>query len=358
MNHYSVNTSIPDSRWDAFITQTPTGSFLQRSAWGHFRGQRGWHSARIGLESGGQLVAGAQLLFRSLPLGRSFAYIPRGPVLVDPMDAQVLSSLMEGVHDYCRDEGSLLLAVEPNWAFAGLAKARPPEGGLAESGVERLRAFGFHPSTTHIQPSATIMLDLRPPEEAILGQMHSKWRYNIRLSGRKEVAVRIGGEDDFNLYHHLTETTGQRNEFATRPRGYYQEAWEAFQPDAKLFIAEYDGAPLAAIIVVKSGKTATYLYGASSDEERNRMPNHALQWAAMQWARSEGCEWYDFWGVPPEVPPDGEVEEYGEGGLWGVFRFKRGFGGQVVKYPGAFEYPYSRLGYFLYQQYTARRGEG
>ncbi len=187
--------------------------------------------------------------------------------------------------------------------------------------------------------------------------MHQKWRYNIRLAARKEVTVRVGGAADFDLYDSLSTVTGERDAFATRPRGYYEDVWRTFQPErSRLFVAEYQGRALAAIIVVRVGNTAVYLYGASSNEERNRMPNHALQWEAIRWAKSEGCQGYDFWGIPPEVPLDGEVEEIGEGGLWGVFRFKQGFGGKVVKYPGAFDFPYSRLGYLAYQRFQQHSG--
>ncbi|MDQ4078601.1 MAG: peptidoglycan bridge formation glycyltransferase FemA/FemB family protein [Chloroflexota bacterium] len=338
---YQTTTAIPDAVWEGFVANEPLGSFLQSAAWGEFKEKWGWRARRVAVRRDGVLAAGAQVLFRPLPLGRSFAYIPRGPILPDD-DRSLLATLLNEVHQLCRAEGALLLTVEPNWP-------------LPTEGEERLKSLRFREAITTIQPSATIVLDIRPPEEEILMQMHSKWRYNIRLSGRKEVKVRTGGAEDFDIYHNLTATTGTRNDFATRPRGYYEDMWAAFQPDrACLFIAEYENRPLAAIIVVRVGKRATYLYGASSNEERNRMPNHALQWAAIRWARTEGCHWYDFWGIPPEVPVDGEVEEYGEGGLWGVYRFKQGFGGQVVKYPGAFDYPYSRLGYFLYKQYRKR----
>ncbi|MBA3531775.1 MAG: peptidoglycan bridge formation glycyltransferase FemA/FemB family protein [Ardenticatenales bacterium] len=321
-----------------------TAPFLQTAAWGDFKAKWGWQARRVALRREGLLVAGAQVLFRPLPLGRSIAYIPRGPLVPDN-DPPLLAALFDEIHRLCRAEGALLLTVEPPWT--------PP--GESPRLMEQL---GFRRSTETIQPSATILLDLRPSEEEILGQMHSKWRYNIRLAARKEITVRVGGEGDFDTFHALTSVTGERDAFATRPRGYYEDSWRAFQPNSRLFIAEYQGRALAAILVVKTGKMAIYLYGASSNEERNRMPNHALQWAAMQWARQEGCHWYDFWGIPAEVPDDGQVETLGEGGLWGVYRFKQGFGGKVVKYPGAFDFVYSRLGYFLYQQYQVRRGGG
>jgi lipid II:glycine glycyltransferase (peptidoglycan interpeptide bridge formation enzyme) len=336
MTAYDVTTSVPNRVWEGFVASEPDGSFLQSAAWGESKEKWGWKARRVALRGDGLLVAGAQILFRMLPLGRTMAYIPRGPVLSGD-DPELLAALFEAIHHLCRAEGALLLTVEPNWPVPARA-------------VELLQRHGFRSAASTIQPSATIIVDLRPCEEDILAGMHSKWRYNIRLSARKEIVVREGGAADFDIYHTLTETTGERNDFGTRPRGYYEDVWRAFHPDnSRVFIAEYQQRPLAAIVVIKCGKTATYLYGASSNEERNRMPNHALQWAAMQWARNEGCHQYDLWGIPPEIPLEGEVED-GEGGLWGVYRFKRGFGGQVVKYPGAFDYPYSRIGYRLYQE--------
>lgn len=339
--HYQTTTTIPDPVWEGFVANEPTGNFLQSAAWGQFKSRWGWRARRVAVKREGILVAGAQVLFRKLPLGRSVAYIPRGPVMPDD-DESLFAVLMDEIHRVCRVEKALILTIEPNWP-------------LPTAGTEQLKQLGFRPSQSTIQPSATILLDLRPSEQEIMAQMHKKWRYNIRLSGRKEVIVRIGDEADFDTFFSLTNITGERQEFGTRPLEYYKDVWRTFGDNARLFIAEYQEKPLASIMVIKIGKTALYLYGASSNEERNRMPNHALQWAAMQWARNEGCHCYDFWGIPAEVPDDGKVEEYGTGGLWGVFRFKQGFRGQITKYPGALDYPYSRIGYFVYQQYQARR---
>ena len=333
--------SISEHEWDEFVAAEPWGSFLQTAAWGRFKERWGWRVRRVAVERDGALAAGAQVLFRPLPLGRSVAYVPRGPV-APPDDPGLLAALLDEVHRAARGSGALLLTVEPNWE-------------LPTQGTEHLGRIGFRPGAEAMQAEATLMLDLRPAEEDLLAGMRPKWRYNVRLSARRGVVVREGGAEDFSIYARLMAATGERDRFEVRPRGYYEDAWRAFGDDGKLFVAEYEGRPLAAIIVVKTGATATYLYGASSDEERNRMPNHALQWAAIRWAKSSGCERYDFWGIPPEVPDDGEVEQYGEGGLWGVYRFKQGFGGRVVKYPRALDFPYSRLGYAAYRRYQARR---
>lgn len=338
----TATTSISDAVWYDFV-ETYHGSFLQTTAWGEIKGKWGWRMRRVGVESNGALVAGVQVLFRTLPLGRSIAYIPRGPVLIND-NPRILRDLFAAVHHLCRQQGALLLTVEPDWPIASI-------------NTEHLLVLGFRGSIATVQPSATIMLDLTQSEDDLLAQMHQKWRYNIRLAGRKDIKVRIGTAQDLDIFHTLTQTTGQRDDFAVRPAAYYTDVFRAFGPLGRLWVAEYDGKPLAAIMVVTVGRTATYLYGASSNEERQRMPNHAIQWAAIQEAKADGCLWYDFWGIPPEVPDEGEPETLGEGGLWGVYRFKQGFGGKVVKYPGALDYVYNRPGYWLYNYVRGRRAE-
>jgi peptidoglycan pentaglycine glycine transferase (the first glycine) len=334
--------ALSDAVWDALVSETQ-GSFLQTTAWREVKGKWGWASKRVGLESNGRLIAGIQILFRALPLGFTIAYAPRAPLLLS-YNPKLLESLWQAVHRLCRQQRAILLTIEPDWQ-------------LPTPRTVELSAARFRPAPATVQPSATIMVDLRVSEEEILAQMHQKWRYNIRLAGRKEVMVRIGNEADIPTFHALTQTTGERDEFAVRPAQYYADVYRAFGSQARLFIAEFEGKALGAIMVVTVGHTATYLYGASSNEERQRMPNHALQWAAIQQAKADGCDWYDFWGIPPEVPDDGNVEEPGTGGLWGVFRFKQGFGGKVIKYPGAFDYVYNQPGYWVYSYIRKRRSE-
>jgi peptidoglycan pentaglycine glycine transferase (the first glycine) len=338
---FTTTTTIDNATWFDFV-QGANGNFLQSPAWGEAKAKWGWIPRRVGVESKGTLIAGAQVLFRTLPLGFSIAYIPRAPITLNDHPT-VLDALWHATHSLCRRHRAVLLTVEPDWQ-------------LPTNKTALLRVANFRPAPATIQPSATIMLDLRPSEEEVLGQMHQKWRYNIRSAGRKEIVVRRGTAADIPTFHALTLTTGERDDFAVRPADYYADVFRAFGDQAKLYLAEFEGKVLGAIMVVRAGDTAVYLYGASSNEERQRMPNHALQWRAMQEAKAEGATWYDFWGIPPEVPESGEVETLGEGGLWGVFRFKQGFGGKVVKYPGAFDYVYNLPGYWLYAYLRKRRG--
>jgi lipid II:glycine glycyltransferase (peptidoglycan interpeptide bridge formation enzyme) len=182
--------------------------------------------------------------------------------------------------------------------------------------------------------------------------MKQKTRYNIRLAEKKGVTVRQGGPDDLPLFTRLMQITGERDAFGIHEPRYYRTAYNLFAPtdEVALFIAEYEGKPLAGLMAFAVGQTAAYLYGASSNEERQRMPTYAVQCAAIQWAKEKGCHWYDLWGVP-DAPEDELEANFNDrsDGLWGVYRFKRGFGGKLRRTVGAADRPYNSLVYRLYQ---------
>ncbi|MCZ7668058.1 MAG: peptidoglycan bridge formation glycyltransferase FemA/FemB family protein [Chloroflexi bacterium] len=177
------------------------------------------------------------------------------------------------------------------------------------------------PHSDTIQPPNTVVIDLRPSLEDILANMKQKTRYNIRLSERKEIVVRRGTGADIAVFNQLMRVTGERDGFGTRSR-YYQTVFRLVcsQNQLALFIAEFEKRPLAAIMVSSFSNKALYLYGASSNEERQRMPTYALQWAAIQWAKTEGCTSYDLWGIP-DAPEDELEANFTDrrDGLWGAF---------------------------------------
>jgi lipid II:glycine glycyltransferase (peptidoglycan interpeptide bridge formation enzyme) len=197
-----------------------------------------------------------------------------------------------------------------------------------------LRSLQFHPVQA-IQPARTILLDITPDEQTLLARMKEKWRYNVRLAGRKGVQVRIAQTaEDVQAWYALLQTTGERDQFGIHTLDYYVQAWKllAEQEQAVLLLAEYEGQLLAGIFVTLFAHEAIYLYGASSNEHRNRMPNYLLQWEAIRWSRQRGALRYDLWGIP-------ETDDKDEA-MAGVYRFKRGWGGRVVSFAGCFERVY------------------
>ena len=152
--------------------------------------------------------------------------------------------------------------------------------------------------------------------------------------------------------------TGERDQFGVHSSAYYRTVYELFRPlnRAQIFTAYYNDQPLATLMLFMLGERAWYFYGGSSNEERNRMPTYLLQWEAMRWAKARGATHYDLWGVPDEDEETLEANfETRDDGLWGVYRFKRGFGGKLIREPDAMDRVYSPMMYKLYQMYMGRR---
>jgi peptidoglycan pentaglycine glycine transferase (the first glycine) len=363
--HPELALSPADLAWDRFVAAHPHGHVLQTERWARLKSAFGWASARAEVtpaargpavlpdelspgfaearaaEISPYPLAGGSLLFRRLPWGQTLAYVPKGP-LVNWDDPQQVNAWLTEAKRICRRTRAALLKIEPDLPDA-------PE--LAA----RLTGFGFRPSPQRVQPLSTIVIDLLPDLDAILACMKPKWRYNIRLAERKGVSVRSGTPADLPAIQRLLDLTGKRDGFGVHSPEYYALATEIFAPPGILnwLVAEYEGQMLAAIAVFAFGRAAWYMWGASGEHDRNLMPNHALQWAAICWAKERGCQVYDLWGIPDEVGADpgayAEPETWGEGGLWGVYRFKQGFGGRIVRFTGAWDLPLSAAGYQLYR---------
>jgi lipid II:glycine glycyltransferase (peptidoglycan interpeptide bridge formation enzyme) len=338
---------FPAARWDAFVEQHPYGHFLQTTMWGELKSAHGWRALRASLvNANAELVGGSVVLFRRLPFGLgTLAYVPRGPV-VNWDERELAIAVLRTTSKLARSRGAIGMVIEP-----GLLDTPSDQRTLGEA-----RLF---PVDLHVQPRRTIWVNLDVEEEVdILALMKQKTRYNIGLSRRKGVIVRPGTPDDLPSFYAMMQTTADRNIFSIHPLGYYQSFMQLFaggsNPVASLLIAEHEGRALAGVITVALGKRATYLYGASSNDSRDLMPTYLLQWEAMRWARARGCVTYDLWGVPDEDETTLEAQfKERDDGLWGVYRFKRGFGGQVVRHIGAWAQVYSPLRWWLFNQ--ARR---
>jgi len=336
-----------DAEWDAFVANHPDGSILQTTSWARLKSRFGWRSQRIWLRKDGKLVAGGQMLIRSAALGLiRAAYIPHGP-LVDWQDSDQVSVLFNQLDIAAYEQRAAFLKLEPRiWQ--------------TENSTDQWQAIylsqGSSKSIDTIQPPRTAIIDLRPGEEDILATMKQKTRYNIRLAEKKGVTVRVGSIEDVAVFNQLIQMTGNRNAFGVHSPRYYQAAYDLFMPEnGALLIAEYQNNPLAVVMVFKCGSRAAYLYGASSGEERNRMPTYAVQWAAIQWAKAHDCSEYDLWGIP-DYPPEVLESEFHKhnDGLWGVYRFKRGFGGEVRRAVDPIDRVYNKLVYRLYIRLQAR----
>ena len=212
-------------------------------------------------------------------------------------------------------------------------------------------------NSVDIQPPDSTLVDLTGTEEEILEKMHSKWRYNIRLSERKGVVIHRYLGNDINLsekidkFYELTKITNARDGNASHSKAYYADLIKSSAeevsagkdvPVISLYIAEHEGEEIASIMTLFSHNEAIYLYGASSNNKRNLMPNHLLQWTAMKDAKAYGSKYYDMYGMPPE----GKDENHP---MHGLYMFKANFGGKNIHRTGSWDIPLKAI----YHPYSA-----
>jgi peptidoglycan pentaglycine glycine transferase (the first glycine) len=327
--------------WNQYLQSHPNAHLLQTGEWGELKSAFGWEPLRL---VSGEI--GVQILFRKLPLGFTIGYIPKLAISFQQSAPGV--QLWHEIDAICRHYHAIFLKLEPD-LWEGENQPQIPKSPITN--YQLLRT-----SSHNIQPPRTIIVDIRGSEGEILARMKQKTRYNIRLAEKKGVTVRAW--DDLESFHKMMTLTGGRDGFGVHSLDYYKHAYELLYPEqmGELLVAEYEGMPLAALFVARHGNRAYYLYGASTEAERNRMPAYLLQWEAMKWAKARGGEEYDLWGVPDEEEETLEANfEKRSDGLWGVYRFKRGFGGQLKRAVQALDRVYNPFLYWAYLKFMGNR---
>ncbi|MGQ9584732.1 MAG: lipid II:glycine glycyltransferase FemX [Anaerolineae bacterium] len=321
--------------WDHALLTLPDAHVLQTAEWAAFKARHGWQPRQVLIQEGGEVRAMASVLVRRVrgfPWG--IGYAPKGPCLGDVRNLCLWEQVLAALEALARRERLIFLKVDPDVAWG--------KGEPGQEVASFLRQRGWLPSSEQVQFRNTVALDLRPDPEEILQGMHPKTRYNVRLARRRGVEVEEGGVDSLPEFYRLYQETSQRDGFLIRPFAYYRDLWSTFMAAglARLFLARHGGDLLAGVITFRFGARAWYVYGASSDRKRNLMSSHLAQWEAMLRARAEGVREYDFWGAPERLDESDP--------LWGVYRFKAGFGGRFVERIGAYDYPVNRPLYVLY----------
>ena len=343
--------SVNDAQaWDRTLLALPNPHILQSWAWGEFKSRQGWRATRLLFKEQAKTVAAASILQRRVPrLPLSILYVPKGPAL-DWTRPRLAERVLQELARLARRERALFIKADPDIYYPEEAPDFSPRPARATEIAQLLESLGWRFSGEQIQFRNTLLLDLQRGEDELLAAMKQKTRYNVRLAPRRGVSVRsIGAESGkeerdaaLSLFYRLYAETGRRDGFVIRPPEYYRDAWGSFVEGgfARLFLAEYQGEALAGLLLFHFGATAWYMYGASSERERQRMPNYFLQWEAIRWAKAQGCTLYDLWGAPNELDESDP--------MWGVVRFKLGLGGELARGLGAWDLPVSRPGYWLY----------
>ncbi len=336
-------------RWNAGLRGLPGAHILQTWEWGEFkRATGGWQPRRLAFERGGRIVAQASLAAKTLgPL--KVMVVSKGPALYYA-DPDLVGAVLDELEQRAKRFGVVWLKIDPDVVAAtGLPSSENDRASdMGQRLMSKLQRRGWRFSGSQVQFRNTLCIDLRRCEDELLAAMSGNTRRKVRVATKKDVMIRPATMDDLPLLYQLYQTTGRRDGFLIRPLQYYQHAWRKFMEAglAHALIAEYQGVAIAHVILFHFGQKCWYFYGASSNVERGRMPNYALQWEAMKWAKAQGYATYDLWGAPDKFEESDS--------LWGVYQFKRGFRGQLVRHVGAWDFASSPTLYYTYQQLVPR----
>lgn len=315
------------AEYEDFIASHPKGHFMQSVMWGRQKSEWQW-AACAARDSGGHMVGSCAVLIRKLPgLPFTLMYGCRGPVC-DIHDRQVLEALVLGLKQLAQKHRAFSVKLDPDveaeetlfWETMSEMGFKLPPAGKNFEGIQPRFVFRLY-------------LEGRSKDE-LLDSFENKWRYNIRLAARKGVTVKNEGADGLAEFSALMLETGVRDGFVTRKQDYFSRMLINLGDCARLYMARSEGRAIAGTLAVAFGDKVWYLYGASSNADRNLMPNYLLQWEMICWAQELGARIYDFRGVSGDLSEDNP--------LYGLYRFKKGFNGKFTEFGGELEMIYNK----------------
>ena len=356
--------------WNEIISKLPDPHFLQTYEWGQVKAKYGWQPIYLVWDEQGKMkeerndlssfifpVQAACLVLKRTAFRRfSIFYAPKGP-LMDWTNESLRKRVLDDLHSFAKKQGAIFLKLDPDVVLGRGVPASVDEvtENSGQAVMSDLKHRGWVESSDQIQFRNTVMVDLSASEEDILMRMKQKTRYNVRLAEKKGVTVRAGSVDDLPMLYKMYAETSVRDGFVIRDEGYYMVVWKTYmsnvggqrsEPSAVPLIAEVDGEAVAAIFLFMFAGRGYYVYGMSRNAHREKMPTYLLQWAAMKHAKSHGCLTYDLWGAP-------DVFDESDS-MWGVYRFKEGLGGDVVRTLGAYDFAPSKFWYSIYSDVMPR----
>jgi len=315
-------------KWDNFVLANH-GEFLQSFKWGSFKEKMGDEIWRFGIKDIEEIIGQACLLRHRLIFSKKYFYCPRGPIFLSSLSGdkkkEAIRNFLIDIKNLAKKEKAIFFRFEPNLPLENL--------NLKE--IFSNLKFDYQPLESSTQPKETLVLDLKKEIEDLLKSMHPKTRYNLHLAEKHGVKVSV--KDDVKTFLDLLKETAKRQNLKIYSYKYYFNLLKEFpNENIKIYFAYYKNKILAANLILFWGKTATYLYGGSSRENREKMAPYLLHWEIIKEAKQKGFLVYDFWGIDEKKWP-------------GLTRFKLGFGGRRIVYPQSYDLIFNKFWYFLYR---------
>ncbi len=291
-------------RYNTFVRNSAFATATQDINWAIVK--KGWDNAQIFIERDGEIIAAMSLVIKRLA-GFSMLYAPRGPVS-DPYDVTALKLLMDEIKSFAKANRAFVLRFDPETVYDDDLVTQYQALGL------KVRGRGTDKNAL-IQPLYNMILNLAgETEENLLARFSQKTRYNINLSRRKGVTVTFGTtEDELKVFYELYEIMSIRNRLVIRSYAYFQDMMRAFEGRIRIYLTRHEDDYLSGAVAIMYGDKLWYIYGASSNEKRNLMPNYLMQWEMIRWGLENNIHRYDFGGIFEIDKEDG------------LYKFKEGF---------------------------------
>jgi lipid II:glycine glycyltransferase (peptidoglycan interpeptide bridge formation enzyme) len=335
----------------------PTDIVFQTAFWSAVKSQLGWKSIAFDFTSP-ELQGDVLVLTKTLLSGISMAYVPQGPEFCPKTDHYgiFLEALSDSISKYLEPKTAFIrydLPWESPYSVTEVNGSDQPHFfERPEARIQELRmnfgtkAWNLRKSAVNFTFADKVILDLSRSEKKIMSDMKPKTRYNIRLALKKGVRVFQASPNLLPAFYDLYRQTAERNYIHLCEYGHFSALFSALSSyhqscEILFLLAGHDYDLLSGAIIVISGRTATYLFGASSNRKRNLMASYAIHWKAMRLARSKGCLTYDLGAVSPSKDPDHP--------FYGLYRFKTGFGGKIVHQSGSWDYPLDEKNYNIFR---------
>ncbi len=389
---------IDSKEYDKFASNNKYITFHQKEYWGKLKQTNGWNYKLVGTKQNGEIVAATLLLYKKFPLGLKLFYAPRG-FLIDFENTTLVKSFLDAIKEYVRQQKGFMLKIDPYVEY----KQRDIDGNIVKEGtdnsnlVQLLKDYGFKhygfskDISKELQPRWMFVLDLKDKtEDEIFSQFTRHYRKYIRKTEKLGLIVEQINKDKLNEYKDIMEHTSSRRGFIDRPYSYYQNMYDKIGKDLiinicyldidlgiekfnneintiqnyqdikehhlkeieeyKNKIKEYEQykkeygskIPLAGTMSIVCGKEYLNLFGGAYEKFMHFDAQYLIKWSTIKDAIKRGCYLYNFYGIT------GNFEKENND-MYGIYEFKRGFGGRVVELIGEFDLIISKSKYNLYK---------
>lgn len=341
-------TELTEKEFETFAIKHPQYSFFQTKEIANYREKRGWKKYYVGLKKAGKIIAATMMLSKPAALKKKVFYAPRGP-LIDYEDPEILKIFFENLRKYLKKHGGYIFRFDPYFEY----RERDIDGNLVEDGwnhesaIKNLKNLGIKVDPHPDQIKWLFALDLDKPPEELKKSFRQNTRNLINRTLKSGIKIRELKRDELKSFYEMCSRTAKRKGFEheNKPLAYYEDFYDLFGKDIKFLMAELekDGQKIqlsCGMFILSGKREIIYLIAGNDENYLDLNAQYLIQWEIINYAYQHGYKRYNFYGISGNFDKTDPA--------YGMYRFKKGFGGYVIELIGGFEMPVSKT-YYLHK---------